>query len=118
MPAGPWRAGVAVMCSEFPPGFASVVPSQGARPCAPPASLTGADDGRKHARYGRKKRPAGVIEIVGMLVVAEQHGIDRLDGGCGKRWTCRLRQRDVREPIRAGRIESRIGEAAGSRPLR
>jgi hypothetical protein len=33
MPAGPWRAGVAVMVSEFPPYFSSVLP-QGANPSA------------------------------------------------------------------------------------
>ena len=68
--------------------------------------------GRQHALCVFEKRAAGIVEIVGVLVVAEQDRIDRADRvglQCG---TDRLLQRHMRQLIGARRIEGRIGEQA------
>lgn len=53
-----------------------------------------------------------MIKIVGMLVVAKQHGIDVTDHVCGHRGTNQLFQLHMRQLIGAGCIEGRIGEQA------
>jgi hypothetical protein len=57
-----------------------------------------------------RKLPARTIEIVRVLIMAEQHRVDladclRSDGG-----TCELLQPHMRQLIGARRIEGRIGE--------
>ena len=53
-----------------------------------------------------------MIEIVGMLIMAEQHGIDFADRVCAQRGTDEFLQPHMRQLIGAGRIEGRIGEQA------
>ena len=55
---------------------------------------------------------AGMIEIVGMLVVAEQHRVDLADRVGRHRGARQLLQLHMRQLIVAGRIEGRIGEQA------
>src|SRR5262249_5930642 len=54
----------------------------------------------------------GAIEIIGVLVVAEEYGIDLPDLGCRARRTAELLQRDMRQLIFAWSVEGRIGEQA------
>src|SRR5262249_15996400 len=51
-------------------------------------------------------------EIIGVLVVAEEYGIDLPDLGCRARRTAELLQRDMRQLIFTWSVEGRIGEQA------
>jgi hypothetical protein len=51
-----------------------------------------------------------MIEIVRMLVMAEQHGIDFADGVGLERGACELLELHMRQLIGAGPIEGRIGQ--------
>ena len=59
-----------------------------------------------------------MIEIVGMLVVAEQDCVDRPDIRDGECRTRGLGQRDVRQLVFAGLIEGGIGEETKARRTR
>ena len=67
------------------------------------------DDGRR-----REQRPAGVVEVVGMVVVGEQHDVDRSHvGGRDRRAGGLARRRAQTEVVRPSRIvERRVGEDA------
>jgi hypothetical protein len=54
--------------------------------------------------------PAGFVEIVGVLIMAEQHGIDRTDLRCRQRRTRGFPEHHVRQLIFTGCIERRVGE--------
>ncbi len=71
-----------------------------------------ADDGRQQALGLRQEIPPGMIEIVGMLIVAQQHGVDLADRIGAERRAGQLLQLDVRQFVGAGIIEGRIGEQA------
>ena len=51
-----------------------------------------------------------MIEVVGVLVVAEQHGVDLADLVRAERGPGQLFQFDMRQLIGAGRVKGRIGE--------
>jgi hypothetical protein len=53
-----------------------------------------------------------MIEIVGVLIVAEQHGIDRPDRFRAQGRACGLLQRHMRQAVLAGSVERRIGQQA------
>jgi hypothetical protein len=83
-------------------------PHGAAKPfCAKPF---GADARRQDGRRLGEDKPPGGIEIVGMLVMRQQHRVDPPDLGGGKRRTLRLVQRHGPRLIVARRIESRIGQ--------
>jgi hypothetical protein len=65
---------------------------------------------RQHALGGFEKIAPRMIEIVRMLVVAEQHGIDLADIIGAERRANQLFQLHMRQLISAGLIEGRIGE--------
>ena len=68
------------------PGASSRVVAHGRRPARaaaePPGPGGGGDDGAGRREQG----PAGVVEVVAVVVVAEQHRVDRaeLGGGDGR----------------------------------
>jgi hypothetical protein len=55
-----------------------------------------------------------MVEVVGMLVVAQEHGIDFADGLGRERGGRRLYERRVRQLVLARRIEGWVGENAKS----
>lgn len=69
-------------------------------------------DRGQHALCLAEKLPAGIVEIVGVLIVAEQHSIDFADGLCADRRARQFFKCDVRQFISPRRIEGRIGEQA------
>ena len=78
----------------------------------PFAETLRAGNGREDAPGIGQQRPPFGVEVVRVLVMAQEHGVDRQD--LRGRY-CRLlglRQRDVREPILAGRIEGGVGDEA------
>ncbi len=62
---------------------------------------------REHAPGLCQKAPARMVKIVGMLVVAQQHGIDRPDLFRTQRWPRGFSQDDVRQTILALRAAAR-----------
>ena len=100
-------AGVAVIGFAVSTVFACIVFSE-----TQVAEPLGAGLRRQHALRLFKEIPAGMVEIVGMLVVAQQHRIDRADIAHAERGTRQLLQFHMRQLILAGRIEGRIGEQA------
>jgi hypothetical protein len=76
MPTGPWRAGVAVTWSLAPPAaFISIV-SHGTRPRVfPPKPLRTDTRGQDRWYVGEQRAPGGV-EIVRVLVMAQQNRVD------------------------------------------
>ena len=86
------------------------VDAQGASPSAWPPSRF-APTTVVSTRFAlRRKSPAGIIEIVGMLIVAEQHGIDFADRVRAERRARQLLELHMRQLIGPRRIEGRIGE--------
>ncbi len=68
-----------------------------------------ADHGRERRRRTRGERAAAAIEIVEMLIVAEQHGVDRADIARRQSRPGELPQGD-RALVFAGRVEGRVGQ--------
>jgi len=114
MPAGPWRAGVAVIVSRAPPALTNCFASQGLSPSATPPRRAGAAHRGEHARGRRRERAAGVVEIVGMLVMTDQHRVDRPDPVGGQSRARGLGQGDVAQLVLAGSVEGGIGDEAES----
>jgi hypothetical protein len=80
------------------------------RPSAyPPEPLCTHDRGQHPLCLG-EKIPAGIVEIVGVLVVAEQDGIDLADRLRTERRSRQLLEFHMRQLIGPGRVEGRIGE--------
>src|SRR5918996_3440474 len=71
-------------------------------------------DGGDHRAGRGQQRPAGGVEIVVVVVVAEQDGVDRSEIGSGCRRPAQLaRSRAPAESIAlAGRIKRRVGQQA------
>jgi len=69
-----------------------------------------ARDRRQHAARLGQKVASRMIEIVRVLVMAEQHGIDVTDGVGAERGAGQFLEFDMRQLIGARRIEGRIGE--------
>src|SRR5262249_18767273 len=76
------------------------------RIAAEPASSDRRREGRAHAR---EKGAAAMVEIVEMLIVAQQDRVHRADLLDCERWPCQLIQSQA-DLIEAGRVECRIGE--------
>ena len=73
---GPWRHGVTVMSMTGRPGASSRVSVHGSRPTVMPSSRVA--PARSHDRgRGRQHGTSGRVEVVGVVIVAEQHGVDR-----------------------------------------
>jgi hypothetical protein len=70
--------------------------------------LDGIVDVHVHASDPRQKRPPGMVEVVGMLVVAQEHGIDVTDGLGRERRGRSLCVRRVRRLVMAKR-DRRLG---------
>ena len=60
----------------------------------------------------RQERPTGVVEVVAVVIVREQHGVDRQERGGGNGWAGQLlRVGAPAEVVRlAGRVEGRVGQ--------
>src|SRR5579885_883070 len=74
------------------------------------AEPPGADDGGEHARDAFEEFAPRVVEIVGVLIVTEQHGIDGADSIERQRRVRCLGQRHVWQRVVARSVECRIGE--------
>src|SRR5262245_9684673 len=99
MPAGPCRAGVAVIRNVAPSGLLIFVLCHGANPsagvpsrCAPACVVN-----RRGAAIVVSF--AGTIEIVSMLVVAQEYRVDLSDLICRPRRPGELFQRDMRQLV-------------------
>ena len=75
-----------------------------------PAEPSGARLGGEHAPGLAEQRLARMVEIVSVLVVAEQHGVDGAQLVCRQGRSRSLGQRDMRQRIVAGKMEGRIGK--------
>ena len=110
MPAGPCRAGVAVIRNVAPSCLLIVVACHGANPSAGGAKSLRATQRREKARRGHGVSFASVIEIVSVLVVAEEDRIDLSNlMGCARR-PGELLQRDMRQLVFTWSIEGRVSE--------
>src|SRR5512139_1734643 len=65
---------------------------------------------RENARGLSQKIATGIVEIVGVLIVAEQHGIERAELRGRNRGPPCFRQRDMWQLVVAGFVEGWIGE--------
>ncbi len=74
------------------------------------AEPLGASLGREHAAGLRQEMAAAVIEIVGVLIVAEQHGIDGAEIVGVQGGASGLGQCDVRQLVVTRLVEGRIGD--------
>ena len=108
---GPWRHGVAVTSIAGRPGASSRVcpllePASGA--AEPPRARHGRDD----RGGGGKQRTAGVVQVVAVLVVAQEHRVDPAELVRLKRRAGGLaRRRPQAELVRtAGGVERRVGQ--------
>jgi hypothetical protein len=108
IPAGPCRAGVAVICNVAPirivdfhalPRRQSL--SGGAKPLRTSVR-------REQVWRGHCVSFAGAIEIVSMLVVAQEYRVDFSDLICRARRPGELFQRDMRQLVFTWSIECRI----------
>lgn len=112
MPAGRCRAGVAVISRRF-----SFVPmatcAQGRSPSAPPARRSAPARVVK-TRSASDECAAGGVEIVGVLIVAQQHRVDQADLRHRDRGRRCLAQCDLRQSILTWRIEGRIRQQTES----
>ena len=109
VPTGPWSAGTAVIVSE-----PSDTSSHGSSPMA----------GRRAARrraasctYGDvgKQRPAGLVEVVSVLVVRQQHGVERPEVGRRHRRPLGLGQHPTAAHVVVARVvERRVDEQAAA----
>lgn len=81
------------------------------------AKPAGRGRGGEYAAGLGKKGTAGDVEIVGVLVVAEEHRVDGAGLLSEHRGPCGLFQRHMRELIIAGIIECRVGEKAQASKL-
>ena len=80
------------------------------QPLGMSAKPLGARKRRENTRGPAQEIATGPIEIVGMLVVTEQYGVDRSDVGRRTRRTRCFCQCRVRQAVFAGAIEGRIGQ--------
>jgi hypothetical protein len=74
------------------------------------AEPPGANHRGEHATGAWQEGATGMVEIVRVLVVAQQHGIDRADVVRTNGRRAGLLQRDMRQLILAWQVESRIGQ--------
>src|SRR6478736_2674383 len=112
IPAGPCRAGAAVTSTDLPFRACQRDGLPWRQPLGMSAKPLGARKRRENARGPAQEIATGPIEIVGMLVVTEQYGVDRSDVGRRTRRTRCFCQCRVRQPVFAGVIEGRIGQEA------
>jgi hypothetical protein len=94
----------------------------GARPGREPGraftKTRGSCLGRDDAPGSREQVASGSIEVVEVMVVAQQDGIDPAQLTGGERRILRLSERVARKLVhRAGRIEGRIGKQSHPTPL-
>ena len=87
---GPCRQGVAVIRTSVPSAACSVVELQGARPSELPPSRLLAGRGGDHLAGRGQHLAAGVVEVVVVVVVAEQDRVDRRQLGRGQRRVLQL----------------------------
>ena len=76
---GPWRHGVATTSIGRRPGASSRVVAHGASPTGGAAEPRRARHGGDHDRHVGQQRAPAVVEVVGVVVVGEQHGVDRAE---------------------------------------
>jgi hypothetical protein len=76
---------VAVTWIAGRPGASSLVVAHGWRPRALPPSPAGPGDGGEDGAGRREQGPAGGVEVVAVVVVAEQDRVDRSQVGGGDR---------------------------------
>ncbi|WP_304991097.1 hypothetical protein [Burkholderia plantarii] len=109
MPTGPWRAGVAVASRRRPPRVehAGFERREAARIAAeaPRSGLR-----RQQHRRAGQHRAARVIEIVEMMVVAQQHRVERADPLDRQGRPRGLREPNGRFPVEPGLVDGRIGQ--------
>ena len=117
MPAGPCRAGVAVIRNVAPSGLLIFMLCHGANLSAGVPSRCAPGVRREQARRGHSVSFAGTIEIVSMLVVAQEYRVDLSDLICRPRRPGELFQRDMRQLVFTWSIKCRISEQAGNRSL-
>ena len=90
----------------------------GARPRASPPSRRAAGTRGDHRAGRGQQRAAGVVEVVAVVVVGEQYGVDRAEVGRGDRRAGRACGRgappEVRSAARAGRRSGRSAAASPS----
>src|SRR5262249_41296656 len=110
MPAGPCRAGVAVIRNVAPSGLLIFVLCHGANPSAGVPRPLCTSVRREQARRGHSVSFAGTIEIVSMLVVAQEYRVDLSDLICRRRRSGELFQRDMRQLVFTWSIKCRISE--------
>src|SRR3984957_6822311 len=100
-PSGPCLAGTAVTCSGSPPAPRRPPrrpggPPRGAGPPPPQAGRPGRR--RERQRCRREEVPARPVQVVGVLIVRQQHRVGPTDLGSGERRRPELRQRRPAPP--------------------
>ena len=113
-PGGPWRHGVAVTVIVGRPGAWSRVVSQSRMPCASCPRRPAPDVVVRTVPTPPRSAASGVVEVVGVVVVREEHGIDRAENESAQAAGTREPGKSAEQQVREVAHQARGLPGAGS----